>query len=147
MALNDLKLEVHAGGYDTYLRKRAERIALQSGLKAKQDAQRAHLQAFVDRFRAKASKARQAQSRIKMLEKMQDISIPLEDRATPFHFDEPSELASPLIVLDDADLGYVAGQAGAEERVLPPGSRRPHRHHRPERAGQDDARKINRRAA
>jgi ATP-binding cassette, subfamily F, member 3 len=110
MALNDLKLEVHAGGYDTYLRKRAERIALQSGLKAKQDAQRAHLQAFVDRFRAKASKARQAQSRIKMLEKMQDISIPLEDRATPFHFDEPSELASPLIVLDDADLGYVPGK-------------------------------------
>lgn len=110
LALADGKLEVHPGGYDTYLRKRAERAANLSSQKAKQDAQRAHLQAFVDRFRAKASKARQAQSRIKMLEKMQDISVPLEDRTTPFNFAEPEELASPLITLDGADLGYVKGR-------------------------------------
>ncbi len=110
MALEDAKLEVHAGGYDTYLRRRAERAALLAGQKAKQDAARAHLQAFVDRFRAKASKARQAQSRIKMLEKMQEISVPIADRAMPFHFDEPSELASPLIQLDEADLGYIDGK-------------------------------------
>jgi ATP-binding cassette subfamily F protein 3 len=110
LALDDLKLEVFVGGYDAYLRKRAERFALQSALKAKQDAQREHLQAFVDRFRAKASKARQAQSRIKQLEKMQDIALPLEDRTIPFQFEDPTELASPLVVLDECDLGYVAGK-------------------------------------
>jgi len=110
LALNDLKLELHPGGYDTYLKKRAERAANLASQKAKQDVQREHLQAFVDRFRAKASKAAQAQSRIKMLEKMQDIAVPLEDRTTPFHFDEAEELASPLIVLDEADLGYVDGK-------------------------------------
>jgi ATP-binding cassette subfamily F protein 3 len=110
LALADAKLEVHPGGYDSYLRKRAERAANLSAQKAKQDAQRAHLQAFVDRFRAKASKARQAQSRIKMLERMQDIAVPLEDRTTPFRFQEADELASPLVTLDGADLGYVKGR-------------------------------------
>ena len=110
LALNDLKLEVHAGGYDTYLRKRAERAAGLASAKAKQDTQRAHMQAFVDRFKAKASKARQAQSRIKALEKMQEIAVPLADRTTPFHFPEVEELASPLLQLEDADLGYVEGK-------------------------------------
>jgi ATP-binding cassette subfamily F protein 3 len=110
LALADGKLEVHPGGYDTYLRKRAERAANLSAQKSKQDAQRAHLQAFVDRFRAKASKARQAQSRIKMLEKMQDISVPLEDRTIPFRFEASEELASPLVTLDHADLGYIKGK-------------------------------------
>jgi ATP-binding cassette, subfamily F, member 3 len=110
LALDNAKLEVHTGGYDNYLRKRAERAASLAGQKAKQDAAKAHLQAFVDRFRAKASKARQAQSRIKMLEKMQDIAVPVEDRAMPFHFDDPQELASPLIQLDRADLGYTTGR-------------------------------------
>lgn len=109
LALADLKLEVHPGGYDTYLRKRAERMAGLVAQKAKQDAERAHLQAFVDRFRAKASKARQAQSRIKMMEKMTEISVPLADRATPFKFEDPAELADPLLQLEDADLGYVEG--------------------------------------
>ena len=110
MALEEAKLEVHTGGYDIYLRKRAERAALLSGQKAKQDAAKAHLQKFVDRFRATASKARQAQSRIKMLEKMQEISVPIADRAMPFHFDEPAELASPLVQIEGADLGYVDGK-------------------------------------
>ncbi|MBI1188025.1 MAG: ATP-binding cassette domain-containing protein [Alphaproteobacteria bacterium] len=110
LALEEKKLEIYVGGYDAYLRRRAERVALQSALKAKQDAQRAHLQKFVDRFRAKASKARQAQSRIKMIEKMQEIPIPLEERTTPFQFEDPTELASPLVVLDACDLGYVAGR-------------------------------------
>ncbi|MET0545114.1 MAG: ABC-F family ATP-binding cassette domain-containing protein [Caulobacterales bacterium] len=110
LALADLKLEVHPGGYDTYLRKRAERASLLVGQKAKQDAERARLQAFVDRFKAKASKARQAQSRVKMLEKMQDITVPIEDRAAPFHFGDPQEMADPLLVLEHADLGYEAGK-------------------------------------
>jgi ATP-binding cassette subfamily F protein 3 len=110
LALDEKKLEVFVGGYDAYLKKKAERIALAHGMKAKQDAQRAHLQKFIDRFRAKASKARQAQSRIKQLEKMQDIAVPLEERTLPFHFEDPSQLASPLVVLDECDLGYVEGK-------------------------------------
>ncbi|MBY0564371.1 MAG: ATP-binding cassette domain-containing protein [Hyphomonadaceae bacterium] len=110
LALDERRLEVFAGGYDAYLKKKAERIALVQGMKAKQDAQRAHLQQFIDRFRAKASKARQAQSRIKQLEKMQDIAVPLEERTIPFHFEDPTPLASPLVVLDETDLGYVAGK-------------------------------------
>ncbi|MGE0595911.1 MAG: ABC-F family ATP-binding cassette domain-containing protein [Hyphomonadaceae bacterium] len=110
LALDEKRLEVFVGGYDAYLKKKAERIALATGMKAKQDAQRAHLQKFIDRFRAKASKARQAQSRIKQLEKMQDIAVPLEERTIPFHFEDPTELASPLVVLDEADLGYVEGK-------------------------------------
>lgn len=110
LALDDKKLEVFVGGYDAYLKKKAERMALAVGMKAKQDAQKAHLQKFIDRFRAKASKAAQAQSRIKQLEKMQDIAVPLEERTVPFHFDNPVELASPLVVLDEADLGYVEGK-------------------------------------
>jgi len=110
LALDEKKLEVFVGGYDAYLKKKAERMALATGMKAKQDAQKAHLQKFIDRFRAKASKARQAQSRIKQLEKMQDIAVPLEERTIPFHFEDPTELASPLVVLDEADLGYVDGK-------------------------------------
>src|SRR5262245_60417629 len=85
-------------------------MALAVGMKAKQDAKKAHLQKFIDRFRAKASKARQAQSRIKQLEKMQDIAVPLEERTIPFQFEDPMELASPLVVLDECDLGYIEGR-------------------------------------
>ena len=110
MALQDLGLSIHVGGYDAYLRKRAERAAQAEAMKVKQDREKAHMQAFVDRFRYKASKARQAQSRLKMLEKMQDISVPLADRTQPFSFGEPEELASPLFVLEQADMGYAPGE-------------------------------------
>ena len=86
LALADQKLEVHPGGYDTYLRKRAERMAGLAAQKAKQDAERAHLQSFVDRFRAKASKARQAQSRLKMLERMEPIAQALIEPEIRFSF-------------------------------------------------------------
>jgi len=76
-------------------------------LRSKQDADRAHLQAFVDRFKAKASKARQAQSRVKMLEKMQEISIPIGERTSPFNFGAPKDkLAPPMLELEKCDLGY-----------------------------------------
>jgi len=82
--------------------------------KAKQDKEREHLQAFVDRFKAKASKARQAQSRVKMLEKMQDIAIPIAERTTPFKFPEPKgKLAPPMLELENADLGY-----GVDAKIL-----------------------------
>lgn len=109
LALENLKLFVHPGNYDSWQKKRAEQLAQLEAQKAKQDKERAHLQSFVDRFRAKASKATQAQSRIKMLERMQDIVIPLEARTHAFDFPTPEELASPLFVLDDAALGYADG--------------------------------------
>jgi ATP-binding cassette, subfamily F, member 3 len=110
LALDNRKLELHPGSYDTWMTKRAERASQAVKQKAKQDEARAHLQAFVDRFRAKASKARQAQSRIKMLQKMQEIAVPLEERTVPFRFPDPDELAAPLIELDSAALGYAAGR-------------------------------------
>jgi ATP-binding cassette, subfamily F, member 3 len=106
LALEGGKLELSAGGYDLYLKRRADRAAGLAARKAKQDAERAHLQAFVDRFRAKASKARQAQSRVKMLERMTQITVPIEERTTPFRFDAPAALSSPIVELEDAALGY-----------------------------------------
>lgn len=110
LAVEELKLVMSAGGYDDYLKARAERQAHLVSMKAKQDAQRAHLQSFVDRFRAKATKARQAQSRLKMIERMQDIAVPLSERTTPFSFPNPEPLASPILRLESADLGYAPGK-------------------------------------
>ena len=110
LALEHQKLTVHPGNYDSWQKKRAEQLAQLESQKAKQDKERAHLQSFVDRFRAKASKATQAQSRIKMLEKMQQVVIPLEERTHAFDFPAPDQLASPLFVLDEADLGYAPGE-------------------------------------
>ena len=107
MALEHRKLSLCPGGYDDWLKLRAAKTAQLESQRAKQEANRAHLQAFVDRFRAKASKARQAQSRVKILEKMQDISVPIEERTTPFNFPAPEEdLAPPMLELQSADLGY-----------------------------------------
>src|ERR1700722_15935344 len=72
--LNDQKLDLYSGGYDVFERERGEKTRLQSATRAKQDAERAHLQKFIDRFRAKASKAAQAQSRIKRLAKLEPIA-------------------------------------------------------------------------
>jgi len=107
MALEHCKLSICPGGYDAWLKLRAAKTAQLESMRAKQEANKAHLQAFVDRFRAKASKARQAQSRVKMLEKMQDISVPIEERTTPFNFPAPEEqLAPPMLELQEASLGY-----------------------------------------
>jgi ATP-binding cassette, subfamily F, member 3 len=114
LALEHKKLSLSTGGYDVWLRLRAAKLAQLESQRAKQDADRAHLQSFVDRFRAKASKARQAQSRVKMLEKMQEISIPLSERTVPFSFEGPATgLAPPLLELRDAELGY-----GEKARIL-----------------------------
>ena len=110
LAVENTKLVVQAGGYDTYLKRRAERTAHLQAQKEKQDVQRAHMQSFIDRFKAKASKARQAQSRVKMLEKMTEITVPLAERTIPFKFYEAEELASPILELDKADMGYAAGK-------------------------------------
>ncbi len=104
--LEDNKLTLYTGGYDRFEQTRAERLAQVAAAASKQAAQRRHMQAFVDRFRYKASKARQAQSRLKALAKMQPIVAVSERRTETFDFPTPEELAPPLIVLDEVDVGY-----------------------------------------
>ncbi len=104
--LEDRRLTLYAGGYDDFARLRAERRALQAAEAKKQETRRAHLQKFVDRFRAKASKAVQAQSRIKMLERMTPISAPEDAARAVFTFPAPEELAPPILALDRVAVGY-----------------------------------------
>lgn len=118
LALENTKLVLQAGGYDTYLQRRAERTQHLAAQKEKQDVQRAHMQSFIDRFKAKASKARQAQSRMKMLEKMTVITVPLAERTIPFKFYEAEELPSPILEIDKADMGYAAGKPVLERVSL-----------------------------
>ncbi|MEP3048873.1 MAG: ABC-F family ATP-binding cassette domain-containing protein [Roseibium sp.] len=105
--LDQRKLTFYRGGYDSFDRQRRETLILQQKAREKQDQQRKHMQAFVDRFRAKASKARQAQSRLKMLERLQPISGLMEDSSTPIHFPDPKgRLAPPILKLEDVSVGY-----------------------------------------
>jgi ATP-binding cassette subfamily F protein 3 len=104
--LEDKGLIYYTGPYDTFARQRAANRAVQAAAAKKQDAQRAHLQAFVDRFKAKASKAKQAQSRVKMLEKMETIRAPEDAARTVFTFPEPEELSPPIIATEGAAVGY-----------------------------------------
>lgn len=104
--LDQRKLTYWTGPYDQFARQMAERRAVLVAEAKKQEARRAHLQSFVDRFKAKASKAVQAQSRVKMLEKMTTITPPEEAKKVVFTFPEPEELSPPIINLDDAAVGY-----------------------------------------
>lgn len=110
--LANAKLELYTGGYDDFEKRRAEKARLQLSAKAKQDAERAHLQAFVDRFKAKASKAAQAQSRMKRLAKMEPVSVTIEERVAPFTLPSPEKpLPPPLIRLEKAFVGYEQGRS------------------------------------
>lgn len=100
------KLTLYSGNYDTFERERAMRLGLQQKMHEKQQAARDHMQKFVDRFRAKASKARQAQSRIKALEKMDIVDAVIAERAIRFTFPNPDKLPPPMISIDKADIGY-----------------------------------------
>jgi ATP-binding cassette subfamily F protein 3 len=100
------KLTLTPGGFAEFLRIKTERALQQARAAEKAAEQRAHMQSFVDRFRAKASKARQAQSRIKALERLPQIDAVVEDRATVFAFPSPEELPPPMLQLDAADIGY-----------------------------------------
>jgi len=104
--LEDKNLIYYTGPYDSFAKQRAAKRAVQAAAAKKQDAQRAHLQAFVDRFKAKASKAKQAQSRVKMLEKMETIRAPEDAARTVFTFPEPEELSPPIIATEGAAVGY-----------------------------------------
>ena len=104
--LEGRKLTYWSGPYDQFARQRAELRAVQTAEAKKQDARRAHLQSFVDRFKAKASKAVQAQSRVKMLEKMTPILAPEEAKKVVFTFPEPEQLSPPIITMDGVAVGY-----------------------------------------
>ena len=104
--LEDRKLTFYQGPYDQFARRRAEKLALAASMAKKQEARRAHLQSYVDRFRYKADKARQAQSRIKALSKMQPISNPQEAALRAFTFPEPEEMSPPIIHVEGGVTGY-----------------------------------------
>ncbi|TDH62233.1 ABC transporter ATP-binding protein [Dankookia rubra] len=100
------KLTLYPGAFDNFVRVRTERQAQQAAQNEKLAAERAHIQSFVDRFRAKATKARQAQSRIKALERMPAIESVVEDHVTRFAFPEPAELAPPVLSISSGSIGY-----------------------------------------
>ncbi len=132
------KITLYSGGYDSFERQRAERAAQLAAAQAAQDAQRARLQDYIARNSARASTAKQAQSRAKMLAKMQPIAALVEDPSLSFDFPSPSELKPPLITLDMAAVGY-AGHARAAAAQPADRSRRPDRAARPQRQRQDHA--------
>ncbi|MBL6951793.1 MAG: ABC-F family ATP-binding cassette domain-containing protein [Alphaproteobacteria bacterium] len=102
-------LTLYRGGYDTFEATRRERQEQQERLRQRQDAARQHMQAFVDRFRYQANKARQAQSRLKALSRMQPIAEAAADPSVNFRFPVPDELRSPIVSLDRAAAGYEDG--------------------------------------
>ncbi|MBT5303415.1 MAG: ABC-F family ATP-binding cassette domain-containing protein, partial [Tateyamaria sp.] len=104
--LEDRNLTFYQGSYDQFAKQRAEKLALAAAMSKKQEARRAHLQSYVDRFRYKADKARQAQSRLKALSKMQPISSPQEAGLRRFDFPNPEELSPPIVHLDGTSTGY-----------------------------------------
>ncbi len=112
LALDAKQLTLYRGGYSGFERQRRERMVLDQKTIKKQEAQRKHLQAFVDRFRAKATKARQAQSRLKMLAKLEPIAALTIDEVREINIPAPEKLLSPpIIATDDVDVGY-------DERVV-----------------------------
>ena len=108
--LEDRKLTYYQGNYDQFAKMRAEKRAQLSAAAKKQQAHKAHMQAFVDRFKAKASKAKQAQSRMKAIEKMVTITPPEEAARKVFTFPQPDELSPPIISIEGGSTGYTEGQ-------------------------------------
>lgn len=105
--LTEGRLELYAGGYDAFETQRAERLRLLEANRAKIEAQRAHLQSFVDRFGAKASKATQAQSRLKMIARLPPVVAALRETTPDFRLPSPERpLAPPLLRLEGASVGY-----------------------------------------
>ena len=105
------KITIFEGGYDSFEKQLAERQRLDMALRSRQDEERRHLQAFVDRFRYKASKAKQAQSRVKRLEKMRPIATIVENPVAPFDLPSPKRaMAPPMIRFEDASVGYEPGK-------------------------------------
>jgi ATP-binding cassette subfamily F protein 3 len=117
-------MKLYGGNYSTFERTRAERLALQQAMHDKQQREVAHLHAYVERFRAKASKARQAQSRLKALARMEMIRAAHVDAPFTFSFREPEGFSDPLLQIEDAKVGYGETALLSDIRlILRPGSR------------------------
>lgn len=104
--LEDRKLTFYQGAYDTFAKTRAARLASAEAEAKRQDTRRAHLQSYVDRFRYKADKAKQAQSRLKMIAKLEPITRPQEAALRRFSFPEPEELSPPIVRVENGTVGY-----------------------------------------
>ncbi|WP_136440867.1 ABC-F family ATP-binding cassette domain-containing protein [Pacificoceanicola onchidii] len=104
--LEDRQLTYYGVPYDGFAKQRAEKRAQAAAMAKKQDQRRAHLQSFVDRFRAKASKAKQAQSRLKMIERMDMIAAPEDAAKRVFNFPQPDELSPPIVNIEGGSTGY-----------------------------------------
>ncbi|MBP1313071.1 MULTISPECIES: ATP-binding cassette domain-containing protein [Herbaspirillum] len=119
--IDDRKLKRYSGNYSSFERQRSAQLELMAGMIEKQQRQRAHLQSFIDRFKAKATKARQAQSRMKALSKMEELA-PLRAAAEfSFEFREPLSAPNPLLVMEKVNAGYhIKGKNGApdEDKII-----------------------------
>ena len=104
--LEDKKLQLYGGGYDTFAKTRAARLAAAESEAKKQETRRAHLQSYVDRFRYKADKARQAQSRLKAISRLEPITRPQEAALRRFSFPTPEELSPPILRIENGTAGY-----------------------------------------
>ena len=104
--LDQKKLTLYQGNYDNFDNQRRAKIEQQVAAKKKQDREREHMQSFVDRFKAKASKAKQAQSRVKALERMKPIAEIVGDSVASFNFPTPEELSPPIVRMENASVGY-----------------------------------------
>jgi len=116
------KLTLYGGGYDRFEEVRAQHLAHSQAMSKRQEAQRAHMQTYIDRFRAQANKARQAQSRLKALARMKPIAAMIEERVAPLPFDDPAPLSPPIIRITGGITGYDRDQpvlSGLDIRVDP----------------------------
>jgi len=117
--IDSQKLKRYSGNYSDFERQRAAAVVLAAGMMEKQQRERAHLESFINRFKAQASKARQAQSRMKMLAKMEDLAPLHASAAFQFEFREPLRAPDPLLVLEDVVAGYRAEELeGAADKVV-----------------------------
>ncbi len=116
--LEDAKLTRYGGNYTAFEEMRAERMVLQQASFEKQKEKMAHLQKFIDRFKAKASKAKQAQSRVKALDRMEKLAPVLTSREFSFEFREPLNLPNPMLSLKDVECGYPALDEGGPDKII-----------------------------
>ncbi len=116
------RLTRYGGNYSAFEELRAQQLSLQQAAYAKQQEKIAHLQKFIDRFKAKATKARQAQSRVKALERMERVAPVLADAEFQFEFKEPENLPNPMLAIRDAAFGYRAAHASGEPSATHAGS-------------------------
>ncbi len=116
--IDNARLTRYGGNYSRFEELRAQQMELQAASYAKQQDKIAHLQKFIDRFKAKASKAKQAQSRVKALERMEKIAPVLMGAEFTFSFKEPANLPNPMLAITDASFGYLDEDGGAHKTIL-----------------------------